>query len=45
MKVFEFYQDARFFYIVTEICTGGELFDKILEGGSFSESKAADTIK
>jgi len=45
MKVFEFYQDARFFYIVTEICTGGELFKNILINGSFSESKAADTIK
>jgi len=45
MKVFEFYRDNKFFYIVTELCTGGELFDKIIESGSFSESKAADAIK
>ena len=31
MKIFEFYQDTRFFYIVNELCTGGELFDKILK--------------
>jgi len=31
MKIFEFYQDNKFFYIVNELCTGGELFDKILK--------------
>ena len=29
IKIFEFYEDDRFFYIVTELCTGGELFEKI----------------
>ncbi|CAD8100160.1 unnamed protein product [Paramecium primaurelia] len=45
IKVFEFYQDERFFYIVTELCTGGELFDKIRHEGSFSEKKAAEIMK
>ena len=31
MRVYEYYQDDEFFYIVSEICTGGEVFDKILE--------------
>ncbi|CAD8109050.1 unnamed protein product [Paramecium sonneborni] len=45
IKIYEFYQDERFFYIVTELCTGGELFDKIRQEGSFSEKKAADIMK
>jgi len=30
LKIFDFYEDKSSFYIVTEICKGGELFDKIL---------------
>ncbi|CAK95072.1 unnamed protein product (macronuclear) [Paramecium tetraurelia] len=45
IKIHEFYQDERFFYIVTELCTGGELFDKIRQEGSFSEKKAAEIMK
>ncbi|CAD8079716.1 unnamed protein product [Paramecium primaurelia] len=45
IKIFEFYQDERFFYIVTELCTGGELFDKIRAEGSFSEKKASEIMK
>ena len=30
---------------MTELCTGGELFDKISDEKHFSESKAANTIK
>lgn len=45
IKIFEFYQDDRFFYIVTELCTGGELFDKIQEETQFSEKKAAEIMK
>jgi len=45
MKVFEFYQDANNFYIVSEYCTGGELFDKIASMKLFSEKWAAATMK
>eukprot|EP01017_Pseudomicrothorax_dubius_P003273 TRINITY_DN10426_c0_g1_i7.p1 TRINITY_DN10426_c0_g1~~TRINITY_DN10426_c0_g1_i7.p1 ORF type:complete len:428 (-),score=113.13 TRINITY_DN10426_c0_g1_i7:461-1744(-) len=45
IKIFEFYQDERSFYIVTELCTGGELFDKIIESKNFNEQKAADIIR
>ncbi|EGR33828.1 protein kinase domain protein [Ichthyophthirius multifiliis] len=43
IKVYEFYQDTRYFYIVTELCTGGELFDKIIDEHQFNEKKAAET--
>lgn len=29
VKVYEYYQDEKFFYIVSEMCSGGELFDRI----------------
>lgn len=29
LKLYEFYEDEKRFYLVTELCTGGELFDKI----------------
>lgn len=45
IKIYEFYQDDKFFYIVTELCTGGELFDKIASMNHFSEVLAAETIK
>jgi len=32
-------------FIITELVTGGELFDKIVELGSYSESKAASVIR
>jgi calcium-dependent protein kinase len=31
LKIFEFYQDKKNYYIIIELCSGGELFDKIIE--------------
>ena len=45
MQIFEFYEDKKNFFIITEFCEGGELFDKIVEKGSFSESEAAWIMK
>jgi calcium-dependent protein kinase len=45
LKVYEFYQDKDYLYIVTELCTGGELFDRILENKSFSENTSGEIMK
>jgi calcium-dependent protein kinase len=45
MQIFEFYEDKKNFYIITEFCEGGELFDKVVEKGSFSENEAAWVMK
>lgn len=30
LRIYEFFEDARHFYILMEYCSGGELFDKIV---------------
>jgi calcium-dependent protein kinase len=45
MQIFEFYEDKKNFYIITELCEGGELFDMIVEKGSFNEDEAAWVMK
>jgi calcium-dependent protein kinase len=41
IKVFEVYKNYDKIYIVTELCTGGELFDHIKKLKKFSENQAA----
>jgi calcium-dependent protein kinase len=45
MQIFEFYEDKKNFYIITEFCEGGELFDKVVDKGSFKEDEASQVIK
>lgn len=45
MKLYEVYSDEKRYYIVTEYCKGGELFDEIVKKGTFSEKEAANIIK
>ena len=40
IKVYEFYSSEKYVYIINELCTGGELFDKIVDVKHFSESVA-----
>ncbi|CAG9329859.1 unnamed protein product [Blepharisma stoltei] len=41
LKIFEVIEDNNTFYIITELCTGGEIFDKIVSQGHVSENNAA----
>jgi len=45
LKMYEFFEDEKRYYIVTDICKGGELFDEIVARGKFSENDAAMLIK
>jgi len=40
-KLHESFEDHRNIYLVMELCVGGELFDKIIDAGHFSEVQAA----
>mmetsp|Transcript_22174 Transcript_22174/g.48488 ORF Transcript_22174/g.48488 Transcript_22174/m.48488 type:complete len:507 (-) Transcript_22174:191-1711(-) len=41
IKLFESFEDHRNIYLVMELATGGELFDRIIESGHFTEVQAA----
>jgi len=41
----EVFEDKTKVFLVMELVTGGELFDRIVEKGSYSEKDAADLIK
>ena len=45
IKVYEFYSSKKYIYIISELCTGGELFDKIVEVKYFSESAACNIMR
>ncbi|EEA06411.1 protein kinase domain-containing protein [Cryptosporidium muris RN66] len=45
IKLFEVFEDTNYLYFVMEICTGGELFDRIIKRGHFSERYAAIIMK
>lgn len=44
IKIFEVFQSPSSISIVTELCSGGELFDRIKELKSFSENQAAQCM-
>jgi calcium-dependent protein kinase len=41
IKMYESFEDYRYFYLILELCNGGELFDRIIEAGHFTEVQAA----
>jgi len=45
VKYCDCYMDPKFFYICTELCKGGELFDKIKEMKKFKEVEAAEIVR
>ena len=45
IKVYEFYQSEKYIYIINELCTGGELFDKIVDVKYFSENVASNIMR
>ena len=45
MKLYEYFEDEKNVYLVTESCRGGELFDRIIENEFFSEVQAAKIFK
>jgi calcium/calmodulin-dependent protein kinase I len=44
VKLYEVFQSSKKVYMVMELLTGGELFDRIVKKGSYSEKEASDVI-
>jgi calcium/calmodulin-dependent protein kinase I len=44
VKLFDIYEDDKYFFLVMELMVGGELFDQILEKERFNEAEARDVI-
>lgn len=40
LKVFDIYEEGNKYYIVTELCSGGELLDRIVQNRGFTEVDA-----
>ena len=45
VKIFEYFEDMRRYYIVMEYCRGGELFQEVLRQEHFSEQTAATILQ
>lgn len=41
IKLYETFEDRKNIYLVMELCLGGELFDRIIDAGHFTEVQAA----
>jgi len=41
IRVYETYEDMKYFHIVMEYCGGGELFERIVKEGPFTEKEAS----
>lgn len=41
LKIFQVYRESDYFHIITDLCTGGELYDKIIKKQKLSENMAA----
>lgn len=50
IRLYDIYEDIRCIHLVTELCTGGELYDRVIdkaesEEGHYSEEDAASLVK
>lgn len=45
IKLYDFFEEPKIFYMVTELMEGGELFDRIVKKTFYTEKEARDLVK
>lgn len=45
VRLFESFEDRKTVYLVLELCDGGELFERIVQAGTFTENVAAFCVR
>jgi calcium-dependent protein kinase len=40
LRLYDYFEDEKYVYLVLELCNGGELFDRIIENKYFGENEA-----
>ena len=45
IRIFDYFEDKKSYYLVMEYCEGGELFDKIKKGVKMTEREAAKVMR
>jgi calcium-dependent protein kinase len=45
VNFFEVYLDHKYIHLIMEHCTGGQLFDKLMEVGYFREDSARTIVR
>ena len=45
LKIYEFFKYKKNMFVISELCTGGELFDRLIEVKQFSERVAANIMR
>ena len=44
LELYEYFEDRHYVFLVTEVCSGGELFDYLVEYGSCTEQQTANVM-
>jgi len=44
LKIYEYYEDTKRRYLITDLCWGGELYDELSLRGKFNEKEASIII-
>ena len=45
LQIFEMFENERYFYLVTEVLDGGEVYERIIEKQLFDEELCRNVIK